>query len=415
MRARDGAGVSVGQGVGDAGDARPRAGSARPRRVGRVLAPGARREPASRASRGAREKRFKRRARDGGFPPARCFVGSAAEGKSDPPDPPFDASRLDPGASASRATDPSGRGARAAPPNHRAAKEPREAHVGAGKGVRKSVRRARAPRTSRRAPTRSARIRSPSARRRFAATRVDRPMCVRRSPRARRRKWRARAGMPVARCGKALPFRSREAALSRSRGSQIRGVSARDFRGVEIANRETPRRVETDGADRHLSVTGQRPRLIDPLYAFKQRSPRGFPETRSSGLTPPIEPAIDRSGATVRRSDASRTADFFAPPAITANRETEPPVGSAAIPGRDEIDRAFVIRCHPDQSDRRGGSKPRERTMGTRRRKVDASARQPTAPGKQAFFFSSSRGGVSHHHTHLKLRKTAKPGCRRTF
>lgn len=47
-------------------------------------------------------------------------------------------------ASASRATDPSGHGARAAPPNHRAAKEPREAHVGAGKGVRKSVRRARA-------------------------------------------------------------------------------------------------------------------------------------------------------------------------------------------------------------------------------------------------------------------------------
>ena len=43
-----------------------------------------------------------------------------------------------------------------------------------------------------------------------------------------------------------------------------------------------------------------------------------------------------------------------------------------------------MIRCHPDQSDRRGGSKPR--TMGTRRRKVDASARQPTAPGKQAFF-----------------------------
>ena len=44
-----------------------------------------------------------------------------------------------------------------------------------------------------------------------------------------------------------------------------------------------------------------------------------------------------------------------------------------------------MIRCHPDQSDRRGGSKPR--TMGTRRRKVDASARQPTAPGKQAFLF----------------------------
>ena len=193
--------------------------------------------------------------------------------------------------------------------------------------------RARAPRTSRRAPTRSARIRSPSARRRFAATRVDRPMCVRRSPRARRRKWRARAGMPVARCGKALPFRSREAALSRSRGSQIRGVSARDFRGVEIANRETPRRVETDGADRHLSVTGQRPRLIDPLYAFKQRSPRGFPETRSSGLTPPIEPAIDRSGATVRRSDASRTADFFAPPAIDRESRNRTPGRERRDPG----------------------------------------------------------------------------------
>ena len=102
MRARGGAGVSVGQGVGDAGDARPRAGSVRPRRVGRVLAPGARREPASRASRGAREKRFKRRAR-GGFPPARCFVGSRRarrREKATTPDPPFDASRLDPGASA---------------------------------------------------------------------------------------------------------------------------------------------------------------------------------------------------------------------------------------------------------------------------------------------------------------------------
>lgn len=158
-------------------------------------------------------------------------------------------------------------------------------------------------------------------------------MCVRRSPRARRRKWRARAGMPGARCGKALPFRSREAALSRSRGSQIRGVSARDFRGVEIANRETPRRVETDGADRHLSVTGQRPRLIDPLYAFKQRSPRGFPETRSSGLTPPIEPAIDRSGATVRRSDASRTADFFAPPAIDRESRNRTPGRERRDPG----------------------------------------------------------------------------------
>ena len=201
--------------------------------------------------------------------------------------------------------------------------------------------------------------------------------------------------MPVARCGKALPFRSREAALSRSRGSQIRGVSARDFRGVEIANRETPRRVETDGADRHLSVTGQRPRLIDPLYAFKQRSPRGFPETRSSGLTPPIEP---RSTAQERRFDdpTLHAPRIFSPrPRSTANRETEPPVGSAAIPGRDEIDRAFVIRCHPDQSDRRGGSKPRERTMGTRRRKVDASARHP--PRRKPFFFSHSRGGVSPH------------------
>ncbi len=325
MRARGGAGVSVGQGVGDAGDARPRAGSVRPRRVGRVLAPGARREPASRASRGAREKRFKRRAR-GGFPPARCFVGSRRarrREKATTPDPPFDASRLDPGASArSRGRIPRDRARDRAPrvgvprdgPERtrrarRAAESSRGKRApggsrGCGEGsTEKRPARARAPRTSRRAPTRSARIRSPSARRRFAATRVDRPMCVRRSPRARRRKWRARAGMPVARCGKALPFRSREAALSRSRGSQIRGVSARDFRGVEIANRETPRRVETDGADRHLSVTGQRPRLIDPLYAFKQRSPRGFPETRSSGLTPPIERdrPLRSDGSTIRR------------------------------------------------------------------------------------------------------------------
>ena len=334
MRARGGAGVSVGQGVEDAGDARPRAGSACPRRVGRVLAPGARREPASRASRGAREKRFKRRARDGGFPPARCFVGSAAEGKSDHAGSPLRRLSPRPGRVGVPRDGPERtRRARRAAESSRGKRAPGGSR-GCGEGsTEKRPARARAPRTSRRAPTRSARIRSPSARRRFAATSVDRPMCVRRSPRARRRKWRARAGMPGARCGKALPFRSREAALSRSRGSQIRGVSARDFRGVEIANRETPRRVETDGADRHLSVTGQRPRLIDPLYAFKQRSPRGFPETRSSGLTPPIEPAIDRSGATVRRSDASRTADFFAPPAIDRESRNRTPGRERRDPG----------------------------------------------------------------------------------
>lgn len=354
MRARGGAGVSVGQGVEDAGDARPRAGSACPRRVGRVLAPGARREPASRASRGAREKRFKRRARDGGFPPARCFVGSAAEGKSDHAGSPLRRLSPRPGRVGAIAGEDPSRSRPGSRPSRRrparrtradAARAPRRRIIARQKSPgrltwvrgreygKASGARARAPRTSRRAPTRSARIRSPSARRRFAATRVDRPMCVRRSPRARRRKWRARAGMPGARCGKALPFRSREAALSRSRGSQIRGVSARDFRGVEIANRETPRRVETDGADRHLSVTGQRPRLIDPLYAFKQRSPRGFPETRSSGLTPPIEPAIDRSGATVRRSDASRTADFFAPPAIDRESRNRTPGRERRDPG----------------------------------------------------------------------------------
>ena len=301
-----------GERASEARRARPRAGRA-PR--ARVAAP--------RAARG--KSASNARARDGGFPPARCFVGSAAEGKSDHAGSPFDASRLDPGASArsrgriprdrardralasaSRATDPRGRGARAAPPNHRAAKEPREAHVGAGKGVRKSVRRARAraPRTSRRAPTRSARIRSPSARRRFAATRVDRPMCVRRSPRARRRKWRARAGMPVARCGKALPFRSREAALSRSRGVTNPRCQCARFPGSRNRQSRDPT-SSRDGWGRSPPVRHGSKTQID-------RSPLRFQATVTSGFSrDPLErfDSPDRTrdrplgsdGSTIRR------------------------------------------------------------------------------------------------------------------
>ena len=249
MRARGGAGVSVGQGVEDAGDARPRAGSARPRRVGRVLAPGARREPASRASRGAREKRFKRRARDGGFPPARCFVGSAAEGKSDHAGSPLRRLSPRPGrVGAIAGEDPCDRARDRAPrvgvprdgPERtrrarRAAESSRGKRApggsrGCGEGsTEKRPARARAPRTSRRAPTRSARIRSPSARRRFAATRVDRPMCVRRSPRARRRKWRARGCRSL---GAGKRFRSGHAKPRfPARGGHKSAVSVREISG----------------------------------------------------------------------------------------------------------------------------------------------------------------------------------------
>lgn len=250
MRARGGAGVSVGQGVEDAGDARPRAGSARPRRVGRVLAPGARREPASRASRGAREKRFKRRARDGGFPPARCFVGSAAEGKSDHAGSPLRRLSPRPGRVGAIAGEDPSRSRSGSRPSRRrparrtradAARAPRRRIIARQKSPgrltwvrgreygKASGARARAPRTSRRAPTRSARIRSPSARRRFAATRVDRPMCVRRSPRARRRKWRARGCRSL---GAGKRFRSGHAKPRfPARGGHKSAVSVREISG----------------------------------------------------------------------------------------------------------------------------------------------------------------------------------------
>ena len=324
MRARGGAGVSVGQGVEDAGDARPRAGSARPRRVGRVLAPGARREPASRASRGAREKRFKRRARDGGFPPARCFVGSAAEGKSDHHGSPFDASRLDPGASArSRGRIPRDRARDRAPrvgvprdgPERtrrarRAAESSRGKRApggsrGCGEGsTEKRPARARAPRTSRRAPTRSARIRSPSARRRFAATRVDRPMCVRRSPRARRRKWRARgdAGRSVR--------ESASVPVTRSRAFPLAGVTNPRCQCARFpGSRNRQSRDPTSSRD----GWGRSPPVRHGSKTQIDRSPLRFQATVTSGFSrDPLErfDSPDRTRDRPLRSDGSTIRRF---------------------------------------------------------------------------------------------------------
>ena len=321
-----GAGRGGGQrrpGVGDAGDARPRAGSARPRRVGRVLAPGARREPASRASRGAREKRFKRRARDGGFPPARCFVGSAAEREKAtrriPPSTPLASTRarrrdrggiprdragIAPLASASRATDPSGRGARAAPPDHRAAKSPgRLTWVREG-STEKRPARARAPRTSRRPPTRSARIRSPSARRRFARRALTgRCACVVRRERAAACGARARGCRSL---GAGKRFRSGHAKPRfPARGGHKSAVSVREISGESKSPIARPhvesRRMGPIATCRHGSKT-----QID-------RSPLRFQATVTSGFSrDPLErfDSPDRTRDRPLRSDGSTIRRF---------------------------------------------------------------------------------------------------------
>ena len=159
-----------GERASEARRARPRAGRAPRARVARL---------ARRAGKALQTPRA-----DGGFPPARCFVGSAAEGKKRPrripPSTPLASTRArrrDRGEDPSRSR-PGSRPSRRRPARRTradAARAPRRRIIARQKSPgrltwvrgreygKASGARARA-RTSRRAPTRSARIRSPSAR-----------------------------------------------------------------------------------------------------------------------------------------------------------------------------------------------------------------------------------------------------------